>query len=88
MGLLCAPFVIATPEYTKKENKRCLYCHPAFGKPDLNDAGEYYKKHKTLKGYEGKEPSTSLLHRQTNGREPQVRMFRSWVPTAEHSPAD
>jgi hypothetical protein len=45
------PFAVGTPEYTKKENKPCLYCHTAVGKPDLNDAGKYYKTHKTLEGY-------------------------------------
>jgi hypothetical protein len=42
---------IGTPEYSKKENKQCVYCHPAVGKPDLNDAGKYYKAHHTLEGY-------------------------------------
>ena len=51
VGLLLAPFAVGTPEYTKKENKPCLYCHTAVGKPDLNDAGKYYKAHKTLEGY-------------------------------------
>jgi hypothetical protein len=52
--LLFLPFVMATPEYTKKENKPCTYCHPAVGKPDLNDAGRYYKEHHTLEGYKEK----------------------------------
>jgi hypothetical protein len=45
---------MATPEYTKKENKACTYCHTAVGKPDLNDAGRYYKEHHTLDGYKDK----------------------------------
>ena len=49
--LLFLPFAAGTPEYTKKENKACLYCHTAVGKPDLNDAGKYYKAHHTLEGY-------------------------------------
>jgi hypothetical protein len=49
--LLFIPFAASTPEYTKKENKPCLYCHTAMGKPDLNDAGKYYKAHHTLEGY-------------------------------------
>ena len=28
--------------------------HPAVGKPDLNDAGRYYKEHHTLEGYKEK----------------------------------
>jgi hypothetical protein len=49
--LLFLPFATATPEYTKKENKPCLFCHTAVGKPDLTDAGKYYKAHHTLEGY-------------------------------------
>ena len=51
VSLLLAPFAAGTPEYTKKENKQCVYCHTAMGKPDLNDAGKYYKAHHTLEGY-------------------------------------
>lgn len=50
-ALFFLPFVFATPEFTKKENKQCVYCHTAVGKPDLNDAGKYYKLHRTLEGY-------------------------------------
>jgi hypothetical protein len=50
-SLLFIPLAVGTPEYTKKENKPCLYCHTAVGKPDLNEAGKYYKTHKTLEGY-------------------------------------
>ena len=50
-ALLLVPLASGTPEYTKKENKQCLYCHTAVGKPDLNDAGKYYKTHHTLEGY-------------------------------------
>ena len=51
IALLLAPLASGTPEYTKKENKQCVYCHTAMGKPDLNDAGKYYKAHHTLEGY-------------------------------------
>ena len=51
VALLLAQFAAGTPEYTKKENKQCVYCHTAMGKPDLNDAGKYYKAHHTLEGY-------------------------------------
>ena len=51
VALLFVPFAVSTPEYAKKENKPCLYCHTAVGKPDLNDAGRYYKAHRTLEGY-------------------------------------
>jgi hypothetical protein len=51
VSLLFVPFAVGTPEITKKENKACVYCHTAVGKPDLNDAGKYYKMHRTLEGY-------------------------------------
>lgn len=56
VSLLFLPFAFATPEYTKKENKPCMFCHPAVGKPDLNEAGKYYKEHHTLEGYKEKKP--------------------------------
>ena len=56
VSLLFLPFAFATPEYTKKENKACTFCHPAVGKPDLNEAGKYYKEHHTLEGYKEKKP--------------------------------
>lgn len=54
IALLFSPFAIGTPEMAKKEDKQCVYCHTAVGKPDLNEAGKYYKEHKTLQGYEKK----------------------------------
>ena len=56
MAFLLVPFSAGTPEYSKKENRQCLYCHTAIGKPDLNDAGRYYKDHHTLDGYREKKP--------------------------------
>lgn len=42
----------AKPEYAKIEKKACTYCHVTAGKPDLNDAGNYYKDHDhSLDGY-------------------------------------
>lgn len=54
VALLFAPFAVGTVEFSKKENKQCVYCHTAMGKPDLNDAGKYYKEKKTLEGYKEK----------------------------------
>jgi hypothetical protein len=54
VAILFAPFAVGTPEYSKKENKQCIFCHTAIGKPDLNDAGKYYKDHKTLQGFKEK----------------------------------
>ena len=43
----------AKPEYSKKEKKGCTFCHVTMGKPDLNDAGKYYKDHEhSLEGYQ------------------------------------
>lgn len=41
----------ATPEYSRRSDKECSYCHPAKGY-SLTEAGKYYKEHKTLKGYQ------------------------------------
>lgn len=39
----------AKPEYTKKENKPCTFCHVRAGLKDLNDNGKYYKENKKVK---------------------------------------
>ena len=56
VAVLSVPFSVGTPEYSKKENKQCAYCHTAVGKPDLNDAGKYYKDHHTFDGYREQKP--------------------------------
>lgn len=40
-------------QYTQQTGKACSFCHvnPAGG-PELNAAGEYYKEHRTLEGYQ------------------------------------
>ena len=46
----------AKPEYSKKEKKGCTFCHITMGKPDLNEAGKYYKDHDhSLEGYTPKQ---------------------------------
>ena len=51
--ILLAPFAMSTVEYSNKEKKQCVYCHTAMGKPDLNEAGKWYKDHDhTFKGWE------------------------------------
>jgi len=53
--LLAVPFAISTPEYSKKEQKQCTFCHTAMGKADLNDAGKYYRDHEhSFKGFDDK----------------------------------
>ena len=55
VGLMIAPFAMSTPEFAKKESRSCTYCHTAVGKPDLNDAGKYYKEHNlSLEGWDDK----------------------------------
>jgi hypothetical protein len=39
----------AKPEYTRKENKPCTFCHVKAGTKDLNDSGKYYKENKKVK---------------------------------------
>ena len=56
VSLLLSPFAAGTPEYAKKESAQCVVCHTAVGKADLNDAGKYYKDHKTFEGYKEKKP--------------------------------
>jgi hypothetical protein len=42
----------AKPEYAKTEGKACTFCHVTTGKPELNEAGDYYAAHEhSLKGY-------------------------------------
>ena len=38
----------ADPDMAKKEKKECVVCHTEDGSPELNKAGEYYKKNKKL----------------------------------------
>ena len=51
----------AKPEYTRRTNKPCTFCHPGPGWV-LNDAGKYYRDHNySLKGYEPK-PAPKSSH--------------------------
>lgn len=43
----------ASPEYSRRTQKECNYCHPP-ANYTLTDAGKYYQAHKTLKGYQPK----------------------------------
>lgn len=41
----------AKPDYARRTNKECGYCHPS-DSWKLNDAGKYYRDHKySLEGY-------------------------------------
>lgn len=46
----------AKMEYSKKEGKKCTYCHVKMGSKELNDAGKYYKeRNHSLEGYKALE---------------------------------
>ena len=45
-----------TIELAEKERRSCVTCHTAFGRPELNEAGEYYRAEGTLEGYPGELP--------------------------------
>ncbi len=51
-GWLMTSNVYASPDFAKKERRDCVYCHTTKTSRELNDAGKYYKKNKTLEGYE------------------------------------
>jgi hypothetical protein len=45
----------AKPDYTRRTNKDCEFCHPPNSR-NLNEAGKYYQEHKnSLAGYVPKE---------------------------------
>jgi hypothetical protein len=41
--IVVASFSLAKPEYSKKENKNCTFCHIKAGSKELNDVGKCYK---------------------------------------------
>jgi len=50
--LVCTTAGFGKPEYAKKEQKGCTFCHVKAGAKDLNDAGKYYQEHNhSLDGY-------------------------------------
>ncbi len=45
----------AKPDYTRRTNKECEYCHPPNSRT-LNEAGKYYQEHhNSLAGYKPRE---------------------------------
>ena len=50
--IVALPLGISKPEYSKKENKACTFCHPPGKMKELTPAGQYYKDHNhSLEGY-------------------------------------
>jgi hypothetical protein len=41
----------AKPEYTHITKQECGYCHASLRDRKLTEAGIYFRKHRTLKGY-------------------------------------
>lgn len=41
----------AKPEYTHVTKQECAYCHASLRDRKLTEAGQYFRKHHTLKGY-------------------------------------
>jgi len=51
-GFLLRPTsTAARPDYTRRTKQECSYCHLPGGWR-LNDAGEYFEKHRSLNGYQ------------------------------------
>jgi hypothetical protein len=64
-GLLLRPTpTAARPDYTRRTKQECSYCHLPGGWR-LNDAGEYFEKHRSLNGYQPPPPP-----KQTAGPKP------------------
>jgi hypothetical protein len=40
-----SPFSFAKPDYMKREQKACTYCHNFPSKKDLNEVGKCYAEH-------------------------------------------
>ncbi len=53
-GLLSTDKVSAKPEYTRRTKQGCEVCHPPDSR-SLNEAGEYYRHHRSLDGYKPRE---------------------------------
>lgn len=42
----------ANPDFTKRTGKKCVYCHVgSWDSGKYTEAGQYFKEHRTLKGY-------------------------------------
>ena len=44
LGLALLPLAHGKPEFSKKEGKKCDYCHVTTSSKELNDTGKCYKK--------------------------------------------
>jgi hypothetical protein len=52
--IFLTPTSSAKPEYTRRTKQGCDVCHPPDSR-DLNEAGAYFRDHRSLDGYKPKE---------------------------------
>ena len=48
---------LAKPEYTHITKQECAYCHASLRDRKLTEAGIYYRQHRTLKGFQPRNPA-------------------------------
>jgi hypothetical protein len=52
LALLLPQGAQANPDFTKKTGKKCVYCHVGdWTSGKYTEAGEFYREHRTFKGY-------------------------------------
>jgi hypothetical protein len=72
LGLFSMPQPsLANPDFTKRTGKQCTYCHVgSWDSGKYTEAGQYFKEHRSFKGYVPKAPpkSTSLFWRRASSR--------------------
>jgi hypothetical protein len=58
LGLFSRPQPsLASPDFTKRTGKQCTYCHVgSWDSGKFTEAGQYFKEHRTFKGYVPKLP--------------------------------
>jgi len=58
LGLFSRPQPsLASPNFTKRTGKQCTYCHVgSWDSGKFTEAGQYFKEHRTFKGYVPKLP--------------------------------
>ena len=62
--------VAAKPEYTRRTKQGCDVCHPPDSRA-LNEAGEYYRDHRSLDGFKPKVENKKTAPPQAKGTSPQ-----------------
>ena len=57
----------AKPEYTRRTKQGCEICHPP-GSRALNEAGEYFRDHRSLDGYKPRERNQKAVRTSAKGK--------------------